>query len=122
MPGRTVGETVAAANTTVSPYRTVTAPPACSASLPVSKTNGFALICAWERVADMNFSGCRYEKTPVSWGRPPKRPSSPSQPESPDDLLVPLRAPPVEVSEQPAALSDHREKPAPTRVVVAGGP
>src|SRR5205807_2482789 len=38
------------------------------------------------------------------------------------DLLVSLRAPPVEVSEQPAALSDHREKPAPTRLVVAGRP
>jgi len=42
--------TVAAANTMVSPYWTVTAPPACFAYLPVSKVSGFPLMVGWERV------------------------------------------------------------------------
>ena len=44
MPGRTVAETEAAAKTTVSPYWMVTAPPACSAYFPVSRTKGFPLM------------------------------------------------------------------------------
>src|SRR5207302_10584320 len=64
MPVRMVFATVAAANTTVSPYCTVTAPPACFAYFPVSKVNGFPLMVAWERVTGMwlLISGA-YEKT-----------------------------------------------------------
>src|SRR3989475_5467919 len=54
-------------------------------------------------------------------GFPLTRAVSPSQTESPDDFLVSLRAPAVQVGEQPSALSDHAEQPAATGVVVAGG-
>src|SRR2546423_3333826 len=54
-------------------------------------------------------------------GFPLTRAVSPSQTESPDDFLVSLRAPAVQVGEQPSALSDHAEQPAPAGVVVAGG-
>src|SRR2546428_8975267 len=54
-------------------------------------------------------------------GFPLARAVSPSQTESPDDFLVSLRAPAVQVGEQPSALSDHAEQPAATGVVVAGG-
>src|SRR5256712_10936493 len=46
---------------------------------------------------------------------------SPSQTESADDFRVSLRAPAVQVGEQPSALSDQAEQPAATGVVVAGG-
>src|SRR5437879_11719377 len=64
MPVRIVFATVAAANTTVSPYCTVAAPPACFAYFPVSKMSGFPLMVAWERVTGMwlLISGA-YEKT-----------------------------------------------------------
>src|SRR6266850_4047384 len=123
MPRRIVFATVAAAKTTVSPYWTVTAPPACFAYLPVSKTSGFPLITAWARVTGMWFlySGA-YEKTQgFPWAIRPRRPFSPSQTESPDDLLVAFRASAVQVGEQPSALSDHAEQAATTCVVVAGG-
>src|SRR5881397_1851568 len=54
-------------------------------------------------------------------GFPLTRAASPSQTESPDDFLVSLRAPAVQVGEQPSALSDHAEQPAAACVVVAGG-
>src|SRR5438128_12665398 len=54
-------------------------------------------------------------------GFPLTRAVSPSQTESPDDFLVSLRAPAVQVGEQPSALSDHAEQPAAAGVVVAGG-
>ena len=41
MPVRMVFATVAAAKTTVSPYWTVAAPPACLAYFPVSKVRAF---------------------------------------------------------------------------------
>src|SRR2546430_14306107 len=55
------------------------------------------------------------------WAFRSTRAVSPSQTESPDDFLVSLRAPAVQVGEQPSALTDHAEQPAATRVVVAGG-
>src|SRR5438067_9106486 len=122
IPVRIVFATVAAANTTVSPYWTVTAPPACFAYLPVSKVSGFPLMVAWERVTGMwlLISGA-YEKTQeVPWV-PLTRAVSPSQTESPDDFLVSLRASAVQVGEQPSALTDHAEQPAAACVVVAGG-
>src|SRR2546428_2221258 len=124
MPTRIVFATVAAAKTTVSPYRTVAAPPACFAYLPVSKTSGFPLISAWARVTGMwlLYSGA-YKKV---GGRCPPAPAAaprlPPQTESPDDLLVAFRAPTVQVGEQPSALSDHREQPPPAGVVMAGAP
>src|SRR3989454_12077551 len=122
MPVRIVFATVAAANTTVSPYWTVAAPPACFAYFPVSKVSGLPLMVAWERVTGMwlLISGA-YEKTPEFRGHPLTRAVSPSQTESPDDFLVSLRAPAVQVGEQPSALSDHAEQAAATGVVVAGG-
>src|SRR2546430_2233622 len=122
MPVRIVLATVAAANTTVSPYWTVTAPPACFAYLPVSKVKGLPLMVAWERVTGMwlLISGA-YEKTQDFPGFPLTRAVSPSQTESPDDFLVSLRASTVQVGEQPSALTDHAEQPAAAGVVVAGG-
>src|SRR5437667_3619878 len=61
------------------------------------------------------------KKPRTSPGFPLTRAVSPSQTESPDDFLVSLRAPAVQVGEQPSALSDHAEQPAATGVVVAGG-
>src|SRR5437660_4764921 len=55
------------------------------------------------------------------WAFRSTRAVSPSQTESPDDFLVSLRAPAVQVGEQPSALSDHAEQPAAAGVVVAGG-
>jgi len=67
------------------------------------------------------FSGA-YEKTEGFSPRfPLTRAVSPSQTELPDDFLVSLRAPAVQVGEQPSALSDHAEQPAAAGVVVAGG-
>src|SRR2546425_12698184 len=40
MPGRSLGSAVAVTRTTVSPYRTVTAPSACLATFPVSRVRG----------------------------------------------------------------------------------
>src|SRR5882762_3703696 len=54
-------------------------------------------------------------------GFPLTRAVSPSHTESPDDLLVSIRASAVQVGEQPSALSDHAEQPATACVVVAGG-
>src|SRR5438132_7559066 len=114
--------TVAAANTTVSPYCTVAAPPACFAYFPVSKMSGFPLMVAWERVTGM----CYWSRVPMKKPRncpgfPLTRAVSPSQTESPDDFLVSLRASTVQVGEQPSALTDHAEQPAAAGVVVAGG-
>src|SRR5438270_6660652 len=122
MPVRMVFATVAAANTTVSPYCTVTAPPACFAYFPVSKVSGLPLMVAWERVTGMwlLISGAYEKPRECPWAFRSTRAVSPSQTESPDDFLVSLRAPAVQVGEQPSALSDHAEQPAATRVVVAG--
>ena len=68
MPGRVVLATVPAAKTIVSPYRTVTAPPACRAYLPVSKVRGLSLMVACDRVtATLCVSGTAYGKDPA-WG------------------------------------------------------
>jgi len=62
-----------------------------------------------------------YEKTQeFPWVFRSTRAVSPSQTESPDDVLVSLWASSVQVGEQPSALTDHREQAATTRVVVAG--
>src|SRR5437773_2765218 len=122
MPVRIVLATVAAAKTTVSPYRTVTAPPACLAYLPVSKVSGLPLMVAWERVTGMwlLISGAYDNTQGFPWVFRSTRAVSPSQTESPDDVLVSLWASSVQVGEQPSALTDHREQAATTRVVVAG--
>src|SRR5207245_3068171 len=114
MPGRLAGETVAAAKTIVSPKRTVTAPPACSASFPVSKTRGLPLMTAWALVIGMwcFLLGCRRE----TYG------GSPPQTESPEDLLVALRALSVQIGEEPSPLADHHEQTATARAVVVCGP
>src|SRR5207247_2787216 len=109
IPRRIVFGTVAAAKTTVSPYRTVTAPPACFAYLPVSKTSGFPLISAWARVTGMwlLYSGAYEKSQGFPWVIRLRRPFSPSQTESPDDVLVAFRASAVPLGEQPSAWSDR---------------
>src|SRR5438309_7161070 len=121
IPVRIVLATVAAAKTTVSPYWTVTAPPACFAYFPVSKVSGLPLMVAWERVTGMwlLISGAYEKPRECPWAFRSTRAVSPSQTESPDDFLVSLRAPAVQVGEQPSALSDHAEQPAAAGVVVA---
>src|SRR3990170_568529 len=99
MPGRTVGETVAAAKTMVSPYWTVTAPPACSAYFPVSSTSGFPLMVVCVLVIGM-WSVTRVALAArVAPGGPSacSPASSPAQAEPAEDFLVALGALPVEV-------------------------
>src|SRR6478752_5846382 len=116
MPSRGLAARQAVTRTTESPYRTITAPSACLASLPVSMDSG---------LLDIEIS--RVVINALSGPRDPKGPRGPMGPktwlfsdvEALDQIGVPMRILRLQVIEQTAAAADEHQQATP-RVVVLG--
>src|SRR5215510_5188642 len=117
MPSRGLAALLAVTSTTESPYRTITAPLACLASLPVSNRSGLPLIETSRVVIEKSAVPVLQNSSSVYEVRTRRTrrllTHLLANVESSDEVRVALRVLGFQIVKQPAAASDEHQEAAP---------